>query len=166
MPLGEPDGPVTVAPVSVEDTEFSLRPNGEPATSSETENDDAGTAGGDVVVTGEITRRPSPVVPSACARSAITCFRPAWLPVPLRIVLGSAAAGVLMALPENRKRSPAWVLRIPDSEGNWVSAFCCPMVWPLLLRFWGVVAASPCTVVMIFENDCSAVLAASMLVLT
>src|SRR6185437_14585115 len=31
---GEPDGPETVAPVSDEDTEFSLRPKGEPATSS------------------------------------------------------------------------------------------------------------------------------------
>src|SRR6266700_3633166 len=33
---GEPPGPVTVALVSDEETEFSLRPNGEPATSSAT----------------------------------------------------------------------------------------------------------------------------------
>ncbi len=33
---GEPLGPVTVAPVSVEETALSLRPNGEPATSSDT----------------------------------------------------------------------------------------------------------------------------------
>src|SRR3984957_12613133 len=127
---GEPDGPVTVAPVSDDVTELSFRPNGDPAASSATENDDTGVAGaaGAVVVTGEIVRRPRPVVPSATARSAMTCFKPAWVPLPLRIELASATAGVLMALPENRKRSPAWVLRIPTIEESSVSAFCCPMV--------------------------------------
>ena len=33
---GEPEGPVTVALVSEEETAFSLRPKGEPATSSAT----------------------------------------------------------------------------------------------------------------------------------
>ena len=33
---GDPEGPVTVAPVSVDDTALSFRPNGEPATSSAT----------------------------------------------------------------------------------------------------------------------------------
>src|SRR3984885_7143879 len=127
---GEPDGPVTVVPVSDDVTELSFRPNGEPAASAATENDDTGVAGagGAVVVTGEIVRRPRPVVPSATARSAMTCFRPAWVPLPLRIELASATAGVLMALPENRKRSPACVLRIPTIEESSVSAFCCPMV--------------------------------------
>ena len=90
---GEPEGPVTVAPVSVEETEFSLRPNGEPATSSDTCTD--------VGVGDEITSRPSPLVPrSACCRSAITCFSPAWVPVPFMMESAEATAGVLIALPE------------------------------------------------------------------
>ena len=76
MAFGDPEGPVTVAPVSVDDTAFSFRPNGEPATSSAT-----CTEVGDGEV---ITRRPRPLVPrSACSRSAITCFNPAWVVVPL-----------------------------------------------------------------------------------
>ena len=90
---GEPDGPVTVALVSDDVTEPSFRPNGEPATSSATFTD--------VVVGDEITSRPSPLVPrSACCRSAITCFSPALVPVPLRMSSDDATAGVLIALPE------------------------------------------------------------------
>ena len=74
--LGEPDGPVTVAPVSDDDTELNFRPNGEPATSSATETV-VGVGGVEVVLGPVITRRPRPVVPSACARSDITCFNPA-----------------------------------------------------------------------------------------
>src|SRR5882672_2759367 len=66
---GEPAGPVTVAPVSDDDTELSFRPNGEPATSSPTETE--------VGVGADITRRPRPLVPrSACWRSEITVFNP------------------------------------------------------------------------------------------
>ena len=84
---------MTVAPVSVEETEFSLRPNGEPATSSDTCTE--------VGVGEEITSRPSPLVPrSACCRSAITCFSPAIVPVPFMMVSAEATAGVLIALPE------------------------------------------------------------------
>jgi hypothetical protein len=36
---GDPLGPVTVAPVNVEDTALSFRPNGDPATSSATFTD-------------------------------------------------------------------------------------------------------------------------------
>src|SRR5450432_468256 len=74
---GEPAGPVTVAPVSEDVTEFSFNPNGEPATSSATATE---VGVGDV-----ITSRPRPPVPSACFRSEITCFKPAWEPVPLRM---------------------------------------------------------------------------------
>jgi hypothetical protein len=97
---GEPEGPLTVAPVSDDDTELNFRPNGEPAESSETENDVV-VAGAVPVVAGvEITRRPRPVVPSACARSAMSCFSPACVPLPLRIWSDEATDGVLMALPE------------------------------------------------------------------
>ncbi len=40
------------------------------------------------------------------------------------------------------------------------------MVWPVLLMSCGVEAASLCTVVDMADNDCNAVLAALMLVLT
>ena len=40
------------------------------------------------------------------------------------------------------------------------------MVWPVLLMFCGVVAASLCTEVAMLDSDCNAVLAALMLVLT
>jgi len=95
-PLGEPDGGVTVTLVSVEETALSFNPKGDPAASSETENDEVGVAGstGAVVTTCEIVRRPRPVVPSACARSAITCFKPAWVVVPLRMESVEATAGV------------------------------------------------------------------------
>src|SRR3954454_13109532 len=59
-PAGEPPGPVTVPPpVREDETELSLRPNGEPAKSSATSTD---------VPVGELmTRRPRPLVPtSAC----------------------------------------------------------------------------------------------------
>src|SRR5665213_3335954 len=77
MVAGEPDGPVTVAPVSDELTLASLSPNTDPATSSLTATVEPDAAG--------MTRRPSPLVPSARLRSAITCLRPAWDPLPLRI---------------------------------------------------------------------------------
>ena len=94
-PDGDPAGPVTVAPVSEDETALNFRPNGEPAASSTTCTD---------VGVGElIIRRPRPLVPrSACWRSEITCFNPAWVVVPLRMVSIGATAGVLMALPENR----------------------------------------------------------------
>jgi len=90
---GEPDGPVTTALVNDDDTEFSLNPNGEPATSSATFTE--------VVAGAEITRRPSPPEPrSACWRSEISCFSPALPGVPLRMSSAEATAGVPMALPE------------------------------------------------------------------
>jgi hypothetical protein len=52
---GEPDGPVTVAPVRLELTPLSVNPNGEPATSSLIDTVDP-EAGG-------MTRRPSPLAP-------------------------------------------------------------------------------------------------------
>ena len=74
-------------------TEESFSPNGEPATSSATCTE--------VVDGEEITSRPSPLVPrSACRRSAITCFNPAFVPVPFKMSSADATAGVLMALPE------------------------------------------------------------------
>src|ERR1700730_1103413 len=94
MAAGDPAGPVTVAPVSDEETALNFRPNGEPATSSATCTE--------VGVGEERTRRPRPLVPSACPRSEITCFNPAWVVVPLRILSAEATEGVLMALPENR----------------------------------------------------------------
>src|ERR1700729_2959733 len=147
-PAGEPDGPVTVAPVNDDDTELNFRPNGEPATSSATEIDVEG-----VVAGGVITKRPRPVVPSACARSAITCFKPAWVPVPFMMVSTDATAGVLIALPENMKLLPAWVLRIPTIDDSSVCAFCCAMVCPVLLRACGVVAASLCTCPVMLVSD-------------
>lgn len=62
---GEPDGPVTVAPVSVDCTVLSFRPNGDPAESSETANEVVVAGAVPVVVGVEITKRPRPVVPSA-----------------------------------------------------------------------------------------------------
>ena len=63
---------MTVAPVSDDETEPSFRPNGEPAESSETENEVVVFGAVPVVAGVEMTRRPNPVVPSAAARSAIT----------------------------------------------------------------------------------------------
>ena len=95
IPAGDPVGPVTVAPVSDDETELSFRPNGEPATSSATFTD--------VVVGDVMTRRPSPVVPtSACLRSAITCFNPACVVVPFMMSSIDATDGVVTAVPENR----------------------------------------------------------------
>ncbi len=97
MAAGEPAGPVTVEPVSCDEIAFTFRPNGEPATSSATCTEVG-------VATGvEITTRPRPLVPrSACWRSAITCFNPAWPTVPLRMSSAEATDSVLIALPENR----------------------------------------------------------------
>src|SRR6185312_10542354 len=86
MAAGEPVGPLTVAPVRVELTPASLRPNGEPATSSFIETTEP-EAGG-------ITRRPSPSAPrSAWLRSEMTCLRPASAPLPLRMWSGLSTEG-------------------------------------------------------------------------
>src|SRR5581483_8156135 len=53
---GDPDGPVTVAPVSVALAPASLKPNGEPAASSLIETVDPDGAG--------MMRRPRPFVPA------------------------------------------------------------------------------------------------------
>jgi len=91
---GEPVGPVTVAPVKLELTLPSLKPNGEPAASSLIDTVEPEAAG--------MTRRPSPLAPwSACSRSAMTCVRPACEPLPLRMALELATDGVLTASPEN-----------------------------------------------------------------
>ena len=82
---GEPDGPVTVAPVSVDVTLLSFSPNGEPAASSATETTGVGGIADELDV---VTRRrpvPPGTAPSACARSAITVFNPAWVAVPFMI---------------------------------------------------------------------------------
>src|ERR1700759_2700030 len=99
MPAGEPDGPVTVALVSDDDTVLSFNPNGEPATSSATFPE--------VVVGAVMTRRPRPLAPrSACWRSAITCFKPALPTVPLRMSSAEATAGVAMGLAEEKEQAP------------------------------------------------------------
>jgi hypothetical protein len=114
---GDPPGPVTVAPVNEDVIALSLRPNGEPATSSATPTD--------VGEGEEITRRPRPLAPrSAWLRSAISCFNPASAPCPLRIWSTEATEGVSMALPENRKRSPACVLRISSIDFSCNVAVC------------------------------------------
>jgi hypothetical protein len=82
MPGG---APATVAPVRLEAMPASLKPNGEVATSSLTETVEP-TAGG-------MSSRPRPVPISAWARSAMTCLRPAWAPLPLRIASVDATAG-------------------------------------------------------------------------
>src|SRR5919202_441311 len=80
---GEPLGPVTVAPVSVEDTALILRPNGDPATSSDTCTE--------LAVGCVCTRRPMPLVPkSADWRSAMTVLKPACVVVPLMMSPASA----------------------------------------------------------------------------
>ena len=87
-------GPVTVAFASVVVTALSLRPNGDPAASSPMVTD---------VGVGElITVRPRPVVPSACARSSISCVNPARVPLPLSMTSAGSVAGVSVARPENR----------------------------------------------------------------
>ena len=91
--FGEPEGPVTAAPVKVEFTLASLKPNGEPATSSPTVTTEPPPVAG-------INRRPSPPPTSACWRSVITCVSPAWAPLPLRIALVLATDCWVVALPE------------------------------------------------------------------
>src|SRR5580698_6464398 len=72
---GDPDGPVTVAPVSPEFTPASWKPNGEPSWPTFT-----------VEPLLLMVRRPRPLVPwSASWRSVMTCVRPACEPLPLRI---------------------------------------------------------------------------------
>ena len=134
--VGEPDGPVTVAPVSDDVTELSFS---------------AERRAGDVF--GDRNRSRGGVA----SRSAVESVggRGRWCRSACRALgnhllqagLGAAAVedslaeatdGVLIALPENMKRSPAWVLRIPTIDDSSVSAFCCPMVWPVLLRSCGV----------------------------
>ena len=88
---GEPDGPVAVAPVRLELTLASLKPNGDVSAVSVT----AGAVP-------PIVRRPwLPTPSSACSRSERTCVRPAWAPLPLRMVLAEATDGWFTALPEN-----------------------------------------------------------------
>ena len=82
------------------------------------------------------------------------------------MVSTEATDGVLFALPEKMKLLPTWVLRIPTIDDSSVCAFCCAMVCPVLLRACGVLAASLCTCPLMLDSDCSAVLAASMVVLT
>ena len=85
---------VAVAPVRLELTLPSLKPNGRPAASSLIDTVEPEAAG--------MTRRPSPFAPwSACRRSAMTCVRPACEPLPLRMALELAIDGVLTASPEN-----------------------------------------------------------------
>src|SRR5215472_1750197 len=93
MAGGEPLGPVTVAPEIVVVAPESLKPNGEVSCWMEKLDP----------TNGPIVSRPSPPVPrSACCRSAMTCFSPAWAPLPLRIVSVGATDGVVVAVPENR----------------------------------------------------------------
>ncbi|MGY4338731.1 hypothetical protein ACVWW3_003637 [Bradyrhizobium sp. LM2.9] len=91
---GEPLGPVTVAPVNVEETAAILSPNGDPATSSDT---CTAPDGKDVC-----TSRPVPVPRSAAWRSARTVLKPACVVVPLMMSPASATGCVLTAVPENR----------------------------------------------------------------
>src|ERR1700761_8008462 len=87
---GEPDGPVTVAPVRLESTPVSWKPNGVPSWLN-------------VTVELEVValRCPNPLVPrSACCRSAITCVNPACAPLPLRMSDALATDGWFEALPE------------------------------------------------------------------
>ena len=63
--------------------------------------DDAKSYAKSVGVGEVMTSRPRPLVPrSACWRSEITCFRPAWVAVPFMMSSAEAIAGVLIALPE------------------------------------------------------------------
>src|SRR5882757_6644780 len=91
---GEPVGPVSVTLGDDDKIDASFNPNGEPAASSAIEMD--------VAVGVAKTSRPVPVPRSAWLRSAISCFRPAWAPTPLRISSIEAVAGVSVARPENR----------------------------------------------------------------
>ena len=90
---GDPVGPVTVAPVSDDETEFSFRPNTVAGVSSATEIG--------IVAGAEIVSRPRPLPRSACWRSEITCFKPACAPLPFRMTSASATDGVSIAAPEN-----------------------------------------------------------------
>src|SRR5262249_42982891 len=151
-------GAVRVAPVNEDVIALSLKPNGEPAASSATATD---VGDGE-----EITTRPRPLVPrSAWLRSAISCFNPASAPFPLRISSTEATEGVSMALPENRKRSPACVLRIPSIDFSCNSAVCWPTVCPEPVTIAPPLAAADFTCVAIWPNDVSAVLVVSMVVL-
>ena len=92
---GEPLGPVTVAPVSVEDTAAIFIPNGDPATSSDTRTE--------LGVGCVCTSRPMPLAPrSAAWRSAMTVLKPACVVVPLMMSPALATDCVLNAVPENR----------------------------------------------------------------
>ena len=55
---------------------------------------------------------------------------------------------------------------MPTIEDSSDSAFCWPMVCPVLVRFCGLAAALLCTCPPVSDSDCSAVLAAPMMVLT
>ena len=90
---GDPVGPVTVAPVSDDETELSFSPNADGETSSRN------VIG--VVAGADSTRRPRPPPRSAWLRSAITCFSPACAPLPFSSVSASVTEGVSIAPPEN-----------------------------------------------------------------
>ena len=91
---GGAEGPVTVALLSVELTASISSPNGDTASSAICT---------DVAVGFVTVRRPSPLLPrSACRRSEISCFSPAWMPSPLRMRSVEATAGRSPAVPENR----------------------------------------------------------------
>src|ERR1700730_3884916 len=92
---GDPLGPVTVAPVNVEETALSFSPNGDPATSSATFTD--------VPLGWVSTSRPMPLVPrSGCLRSAMAVLSPAYVVVPFMIRSAVATDGVFNAVPENK----------------------------------------------------------------
>src|ERR1019366_3519874 len=154
---GEPAGPVTVAPVSVELTAPSLMPNGELSCASETE----------VVVGADTVRRPRPVVPrSACWRSLMICVSPAWAPLPLRIASAVATEGVLVAAPEKIYPLPPWVLRIDSMDDSCEIAVTCPAVWPLLFRVCEPLLAAVSTLLLVLDSACNEVLAALIVVPT
>src|SRR6202034_34891 len=89
---GEPEGPLTAAPVNVEFTLDNWKPNGEPSWLNVT-----------FAPLPPTVSRPRPLVPrSACSRSLMTCVSPACEPLPLRIAFMLATAGWFTALPENR----------------------------------------------------------------
>ena len=89
---GEPVGPVVVTLAADEVIDASFRPNGPVSSVNEI----------DVAVGVACVSRPVPEPTSACLRSAISCFRPACAPTPLRMSSVAAVAGVSVARPENR----------------------------------------------------------------
>src|ERR1700733_6060194 len=80
---GEPDGPLTAAPVNVEFTLDNWKPNGEPSWLNVT-----------FAPLPPTVSRPRPLVPSsACSRSLMTWVSPACAPLPLRMSFMLATEG-------------------------------------------------------------------------